>query len=678
MTPVLTLDSVWAFIGLIVGFGLIIFVHELGHFLVAKAVGIKCLQFAIGMGHAVCAYRRGLGLRLGSTEAEYQKQLAAGRDPESLGETEYRICWAPIGGYVKMLGQDDVNPAAFSTDPRAFTSKPVWARACVVSAGVVMNIILAVAFFVISFMAGVRFPPAVVGMVVPDMPAATTFATGHQGDSAYLGLQVGDRLTRIDGEPVNDFLDVAIRAALSAPQASLTLTVQRDRIEEPLQFTMTPKLSEVTDFLALGIGPPKSVQVIDVPRLKAAGVEPGMRVRAAGGQPIQNYGQLHRLISEARGRPVTVDFTDASGDRTVSMEVAARPGLMSDADQTHHLVGWVPGTRVAFVVPDSPANRAGLKTGDVVAAIDRVEWPGHDVIQDMVRQSEGRTLELIVLRQGGSVVPIQVQPVTINKQTQIGIHMQAYAVAATLPKSPAAALDLRPGSTIHSVDGIAVADWADLQRILQDRCAQGHDPVVLTIGYLAPRPHAVASPSVAGAVEDHPALVKQGQIEIDRATASALLETPWLDPMGGWVDNLRLPVVASGPIQATAMGLVKTKQIMQQTYLTLARLVQGTVKVKQLRGPVGIVHEGTRIARQGWTYLVFFLGLISVNLAVINFLPIPIVDGGLMTFLIIEKLRGSPVSPRVHMAATVVGLTLIGSVLLLTLFHDTLRLFGGG
>ncbi len=110
----------------------------------------------------------------------------------------------------------------------------------------------------------------------------------------------------------------------------------------------------------------------------------------------------------------------------------------------------------------------------------------------------------------------------------------------------------------------------------------------------------------------------------------------------------------------------------------LTRLFQGTVPVKELRGPIGIAHIGTKVAKQGWSYLMFFLGLISVNLAVVNFLPIPITDGGLMLFLIVEKVKGSPVSPRVQTAAFFIGLALIGSVFLITLFHDTTRLFSGG
>src|SRR5687767_9377050 len=127
---------------LVFGFGFVIFWHELGHFLAAKWVGIKVEQFAVGFGHAIVAWRKGLGARIGTTTPEYMGrlkehlraggmtitddqeltpgQVARASQEMGLGETEYRLNWIPLGGYVKMLGQDDLNPNATSDDPRAY------------------------------------------------------------------------------------------------------------------------------------------------------------------------------------------------------------------------------------------------------------------------------------------------------------------------------------------------------------------------------------------------------------------------------------------------------------------------------------------------------------------------------------------------------------------------------
>ncbi|HEX3356139.1 MAG TPA: site-2 protease family protein, partial [Tepidisphaeraceae bacterium] len=116
---------------LVFGFGFVIFFHELGHFLAAKWAGVKVEQFAVGFGSAMFSWRKGLGIRWGSSAKEYESILQAERegiqkqDVSQISETEYRLNWVPLGGYVKMLGQDDLNPNATAVDPRAYNMKPI-------------------------------------------------------------------------------------------------------------------------------------------------------------------------------------------------------------------------------------------------------------------------------------------------------------------------------------------------------------------------------------------------------------------------------------------------------------------------------------------------------------------------------------------------------------------------
>ncbi len=136
----LILDRVWPVLLLVFGFGLVIFVHEFGHFLAAKAVGIKVEVFALGFGPRLFGLRR--------------------------GETDYRISAIPLGGYIKMLGQDDLHPEARVDDERAFCNKSVGQRFVVIFAGVVMNVICALLVFVVLFrFTGVDFQRAEVGAV---------------------------------------------------------------------------------------------------------------------------------------------------------------------------------------------------------------------------------------------------------------------------------------------------------------------------------------------------------------------------------------------------------------------------------------------------------------------------------------------------------------------------------
>jgi regulator of sigma E protease len=130
------------------------------------------------------------------------------------------------------------------------------------------------------------------------------------------------------------------------------------------------------------------------------------------------------------------------------------------------------------------------------------------------------------------------------------------------------------------------------------------------------------------------------------------------------------------PITAAGWGVTETKFSIVQVYLTLQRLVQRTVPVSNLSGPLGIFSAGASAADRGADWLIWFTALISANLAVVNFLPIPIVDGGLFLFLLAEKITGRPPSPRLQTAAQVVGLALLGSLFLFVTYHDVLRIFG--
>jgi regulator of sigma E protease len=98
------------------------------------------------------------------------------------------------------------------------------------------------------------------------------------------------------------------------------------------------------------------------------------------------------------------------------------------------------------------------------------------------------------------------------------------------------------------------------------------------------------------------------------------------------------------------------------------------VKIEHLKGPIGIAHVGTLIAERGWIWLLFFMAALSINLAVVNFLPLPIVDGGHFVFLCYEAITGKPVSVAVQNAATIAGLVLIGSVFLITTYQDLMNL----
>jgi regulator of sigma E protease len=269
-----SLDSTLNILLLVFGFGFVIFWHELGHFLAAKWSGVKVEQFAVGFGQALLSLRKGLGFRIGTSAKEFESRtqryidehqpggsprneqssttdLQRSNAARSLGisETEYRLNWIPLGGYVKMMGQDDLHANAEQTDPRAYNMKPISKRMVIVSAGVIMNVILAAVGFFVLFLIGFDVPPPVVGAVMPLSPAQQA------------GIHVGDRILEIDGRPQRDFTKIQLNVALMKEGEAVPVKVQHpDGQSETLSITPGHPDPDTTGFLALGIIPSPELQ----------------------------------------------------------------------------------------------------------------------------------------------------------------------------------------------------------------------------------------------------------------------------------------------------------------------------------------------------------------------------------------------------------------------------------
>jgi regulator of sigma E protease len=696
----------------VVGFGFIIFVHELGHFLAAKWAGIRVLAFAIGFGPAAVSYRKGLGWRRGSSEREYQdlaKREVTGTNPVSpsgVSPTEYRLNWLPLGGYVKMLGQEDLNPNAVSAEKDSYQNTPVWKRMVVISAGVLMNIVLAAALFVAVFMHGLNTEPPVVGAVDPGSPAAAAVALNAQAAGVTeAGLRPGDHVLEVNGRVPQEFTDLVMASAMSSRGQPVSLLVERPGISALLHFEIKPTEGQASRLLEMGIEPARSATLSKVrteddrkrfanemARIGLPGVEPGMTlVRAGDDTDINDAADLEEAMRRSNGAPVQVEFKSDDG-RRVTGTLKPRPKMETGwfkapsglPAEVSHFLGLMP---VMKVLPeDEPADRQGLQNNDVFARVGSVEFPSREQGIGEVHRHKGEQIEIAVLRNVGARVVrtvIDPQPMvrkkndgvigfyvtdTADSDTMVAMPMPTAATKVGEPAPTAAAsLITRPGTRIVAVSGKPVANFAELRAALRDATSSATDGAVVPVDLELP---------LTGADGRHP--VEHVEWKLSEANIRTLRDLGWMSPLDiGLFEPVPFTLQASGPIDAIRMGLVKTNRVMVSTYLTFARLYEGTVKVEHLKGPVGIAHMGTRIAERGITWLLFFMALISVNLAVINFLPLPIVDGGQFIFLVLEQIRGKPVSVEVQNVATVLGLVLIGAVFVIVTFQDIARLFTG-
>lgn len=699
---------------ILLGFGLLIFVHELGHFLAAKWAGIRTLGFSIGFGPPICSWRKGIGFRAGSTyEAVHQR---TGSHPgelsdedlasHGLGETEYSLRWLPLGGFVKMLGQDDVDPSASSAHPRSFNMQSIGARMVVISAGVVMNLLLAALLFVVAFSVGVRFEAPIVGIVAPSSPAA--LAVPLEASSLgidVIGLQPGDRILSIDGEHANTFGDILIATAMGRPEINLEIVVERNGIEKPITFEISPVKSEMTGLLGIGVLPASSTRLIDdkdaVEYVSAEldqlglleqGVKPGMTLESVDGTAILNWEAFDSISSASNGRTLETSWVMLQAGDSEDLRVSAELRPMPEWEQLKYvgasssmsvgyeqgLLGLVPLVQIAALTEGSP-NAGILEPGDVVLRIGSDQAPRMRTFREAIPSHGAGMLDMSVLRDGNRVdVKVRIvdsgildpRPILgVNPDYAWGVPRIARPMDSTEQNvqsdkgslTPLAGLDLMGGSILRSIDGRPMENWTDLWVGLHEAAESGHQSALIE----------VQSPTPGGELQ----VVK---LPLDEHSRSRILKLGWSTPIPlYYFEPLYVVRSADGnPLNAVGMGLQETSKLVVLTYLTIDRLFRGTVGVEQLHGPLGIVHLGTKVADRGFTYLLFFLGLISVNLAVINFLPLPIVDGGLFLYLVYEKIKGRPPSIGFQNGAAVAGLLLIATAFVVTFYNDIARIVG--
>ncbi len=210
-----------AIVSFIVVIGVLILIHELGHFLVAKRFGVKIEKFSIGFGPKIFS--------------------------KTVGETEYRLSWIPLGGYVKMLGESDPEKVAPEDLPRSFSSLSVSRRMAIASAGPVANFFLAILLFATVFWTGLPVMEAVVGQVLPGSPAAAA------------GMMKGDRILSVNRQPVTRWDDLR-RIIEHQGGREVRLSVQRG--DKTLPFLIVPRIQpgknlfgEVVQQGKIGVGP---------------------------------------------------------------------------------------------------------------------------------------------------------------------------------------------------------------------------------------------------------------------------------------------------------------------------------------------------------------------------------------------------------------------------------------
>ncbi|MEQ8857850.1 MAG: RIP metalloprotease RseP [Pseudomonadales bacterium] len=436
-------------LALLVTLGVLVTFHELGHFLVARWSGVRVVRFSVGFGRPIWSRFDRHG-------------------------TEFAIAAIPLGGYVRML--DEQEPGVIEVERRpgdvSYNELTVGWRIAIAAAGPLANFLLAVLVYWLLFVVG----STTIAPMLGDVPEGTP--------AAGAGLKGGEEIVSVDDEPT-----------LSWQQVTMALAA---------------RLGESGD-IVLGVREP--------------GSESTMTVRL----PVTSWN---------RG--------EDEPDLLESLGIApALPAVMGQ------------------VLPDGPAERAGLRRFDRILTVDGEPVESWSEWVDVVQQSPGRTLALTLRRDGREV-----------------------------------SIDVRPDAR-EAADG--------------------------EVGYVGVAPH---------------------------------------------TNQMRY-----GPLAAVPRSLTETWDKTALTLGLLKKMVTGDVSMKNLSGPITIAKVAGDSARSGWRFFLGVLALLSISLGVLNLLPIPILDGGHILFCAAEAATGRPVSERIQIVGTQIGLFLVAGLMILALYNDLSRLF---
>jgi len=494
--------------------GILVFVHEFGHFIVAKKSGVEVEKFSLGFGPKIIGFKK--------------------------GDTHYMISAIPLGGYVKMRGENPDEP--LTNDPKEFSSRGVGVRAAIVSAGPIMNILFAFMVMPLVYFIGIQVPAfldkaPVAYWVAEDSPAKTA------------DIQIGDRILAINGAEIDDWemfnLQNTLVSGASALKNDKAVTIQIERGK--LQKEKTIILKKGNSY-AGGIGiyhkmNPQIAGIVDGTPAQKVGLEPVDSIKKINDTTIMHWVQMSEIITTHPGEEITLT-------------------IERDGDLLNYEI--TPDATIDTVVKSSPADEAGLKTGDIIQSINdkpvskwKEELSGKGSFQD-------DKLEFKATRNGEQLNAT----VMLKEKDAIGI-------------------------------------------------------------------------SIAG---------KIGIMPLEETVLKRY-----------------------GFLSAIKEGFKRTVGVIGLTLTVLKNLITLNLSVKTLGGPIIIAKMSGAAAKSGIPFLLVFTAFLSINLGVLNLLPIPILDGGHLLFMLFELIMRKPLSTKTMELIQKIGFAILMILIVTVTYNDLMR-----
>ena len=602
--------------------GFLIFIHELGHFLAARRCGIRVDKFSIGFGPKLIGFKR--------------------------GDTEYCVSLIPFGGFVKMPGE---NPEERTGAPDEFPSAPVSHRIFVAIAGPAMNVAFGVIVFSLIYLfSGERV-----------YKSLETTQIGHvlDGSPAELArLQPGDKLIAINGKRLKDWADLRKMVAINRDE-ELNIDIIRNGREQTLYNVKTGTQEvKARKIGQLGVLPKQEVltsHVEEASWAEKSSLEVGDLIDKVNGETIYRDADFYEIARQHHGNTVQLDI---------------RRGFMFDIESMPH---------------------EDLNNGLIPRQLGRM-FDEHDVMLSgdaaISTLEDGRGWKITDLNR---VYSLQEGEGTINVFKDNGgtfvknLHVDWKLIVGAIQKdSYIQDKGIRVGDQLISIDGVPVQNVDFDQKVQELAKIYVDQPVKFEFHRALP----LRTESENNRI-DSDTLDDQNVHRPNSETFTVMLNL--MSPQDGeslLTKELRIGLTVSGltliePVRdkrynwvtAWGRGAEESVSMVNEALSMVGQLVTGEVPLNLLSGPVGIVDATANTARFGFREFIRFAGFISVNLAFVNLLPIPIADGGLILFFIIEKLRGKPLSIRKQLIIQQVSIVLIVGLFLYITWFDFVGIF---
>ena len=531
--------------------GVLVFVHEWGHFIAARICGVTVETFSIGFGPKIFQFK--------------------------WGDTTYALSAIPLGGYVKMYGDGTEENIPDEKQASSFIHQNVWEKIAIVSAGPLVNLVFAFFVFILMGWSGVPITKTVLGDIVKD-------STAYQS-----GLRYGDEVVAVNGAAISNAEEFTKELSMS-PELKARLEIKRG---EETFTSLIPLIEEENPNPLLQMEMIKKVDGLSL-----------LRASNLVGLDYQS-----ELVQKHNTKQV---------EKIVQINGVETPDLHT-IEKTLATIAITEPLNVSLETPDSKDSKTYLLSSS--------------------EDTDG-----------------------FWSLASVGIKKSELFIGNVQRGSPAYKAGLKPNDQILKINGQTIIEWGQLLEGVKNT------PKDETVTFTIARPE--GSQDIVMTPNQTEILKPNGQIEY-RPTVGIMPSLEYLPPPQEFVS-------VSGFGGLIAYG---AEQSMKWTNITIQgfkKLLFGEVSHKSLSGVIAIGKVAKDSLDVGWTYFLQIMAIISINLFLLNLLPVPVLDGGHLLFYFIEVIKGSPVSMTTRLIGQQIGVVVILSLVAYTIFNDLTRIVFSG